>query len=363
MELQRFLELALARTGAAIQVTSDGIDALLAPAVAVGLEVPEEVRLRINGTPLAAQVPAGYGSPFLTRLCELIGSAPRRYRLELEPAAPKPERIQREAEAACAFRNATARIESIEDAVLEYMLVDFHWTAISDERSDGLLTVSTSLPGSSSPRLAAELPSYLERHPEARREWHGSPDSAATPTLEAGLGVALRAASAVARSETSPFVARMRRRLHRDLRHVCDYYDALRDEVQHGRRRSTQAAEAIAAKVKAIEAERKHRGMDLQRRYAVSLRLEPVAVLALRVRGAAVLLRLQRSKSIVTRLLGWNGVARELDRWICALCGGDAPAPSVCEVFHTVCAECPTRCPTCGREACPACPPACRHAS
>jgi hypothetical protein len=362
MELQRFVEVALARAGGAVQTTANGVDALLVPAAAASLEVGEEVRLRVGGDSRPGEILAGYGSAFLARLCALVESVPRKYRLELEPAPPKRERIEREADSVLAFHGATGRIESIQDAQLEYTLVDFRYAATSDEKSEGIVTVAVSAVGTSSPRLVRELPGFIERHPEARREWRGILDREAAWPLEPSLATANRVARAVVRAETRPFVSRMGRRLQRDLRRVHDYYGALLYEVENRKRRGSEAPEKVRAKLAAVEAEKRHRGQDLQRRYAVSLRLEPVAVLALRIRGSAAVVRLQRRKAATTLLLGWNGVARELDHWICTTCGAEAPSPVVCAAFHLVCAECPRRCETCGRDACPACAPACRCA-
>jgi hypothetical protein len=347
MQLDRFLDSVLSRAGSAMQPVPGGYDALLAPATAAALGVPDEVHLHLGPDPGPGEVAAGYGSSFLGAVCTLAQSVARRYRLELECAPPKRERIEREALAACVFRNASARLESIDDAVLRYTIVDFRYAATSDEKSEGLVTVAVSSTGTASPRLAATLGEFLVRHPESRREWRGEASQEESWPIQAALESAVRVARPIVRAETRAFVARMERRMTRDLRRVHEYYGALRDEVKANKRGASRAPEKVEAKLAAIEAEQSHRIQDIQRRYTVTLALEPIAALALRIRGLDVQLRAQRRRATALLRLGWNGVARELDGWICVSCGAPAPSATLCESFHPSCLACSNRCAGC----------------
>ncbi len=359
MELERFLETALGRAGSVVQPVPGGFEALLAPAVAAALEVPEEVRLHLGRDPGPGAVAASYGSGFLGRLCALAGNAGKLYRLELEPSPTKRERIERELETTCTFRNAVFRLESIADETLEYLLVDFKYVATSDDKTEGLLGVTVSPSDTASPRLASALDGFLGRHPDAHRPWRGTAANATGVTLEPSIETAFLAARAIARAEIGAFVTRMQRRMSRDAQRVTGYYSALRDEVNRRGRRGDGAEEKMQAKSAAIDAELRHRLLDIQRRYTVTLGLEPVAILALRIRGTAIRLRVQRRKAAATLRLGWNGVARELDCWICVSCGSQTRSPSVCENFHPTCADCPATCPACDRPTCRRCGPSC----
>lgn len=143
----------------------------------------------------------------------------------------------------------------------------------------------------------------------------------------------------------------------RDMRRVGEYYDTLHGEIERKRGRGREAPELLQEKVDAVEGERRRREQDLRRRYAVTLRVDPVAVLALRVSGLRLHAKLQRRKAERPAVLGWNPVARQLDAWLCATCGGEAGLPALCDRLHLLCAACPPECPDCRRDSCPACRP------
>jgi hypothetical protein len=264
------------------------------------------------------------------------------------------ERVEREASAAVSFRNAVGRIESVEPEVLEYLLFDFRYAALSEERHEGLLSVALNAEGGWSPGFGAALDRRLADHPEARRSW---PVDRAEPDPRPLYPAARSLALAGALSASGPFIARMERRLNRDLRRVGEYYDGLRQEVER-RRTGGQQTERLGEKLEAVEGERKRRQQDLRRRYAGTLRVEPLGVLAVRVSGLRLKGRLRRRKSERALRLGWNPIARCWDGWICAGCGGGAGLPASCDRLHLLCPLCPPECPDCGRDSCPACRPA-----
>lgn len=353
MELARFVESALRRTGGLTEVRgADLVYAVLPPAVATALGVAEEARLRLFGTPGPDEAPAGYGSNLLSQICSLGEGTGRRHRLELAAVLPKRERVERDAQAALCFQNAVARVESLEQTTLHYLVADFRYAALCEETQEGLLTVALDPHGGSSPRLANALPDYIAEYPDARRAWAG-PDEPFD--LGALLGAARALALTRAAGETQSYVKRLERRLARDVRRVEEYYDALRKEVDTRRGKVREDPELLSQKRQAIETERQRRQQGLRRRYTVTLRLEPIGVLAVRVTGLRLECRLQRRKGERRAQLGWNPVARQFDRWLCEGCGDEAAVPTLCDKLHLLCSACPPACLECGRPACPAC--------
>lgn len=354
MELQRFVGSTLQRLGCVAEVVDgDALEVLLPSPIAASLGLPEEGRLRLSGAPQAGEVHAGYGSALLSQICSLTEGAGRRFRAELALSLPKRERVEREALSVVSFRNAVGRIESIEPDRLDYLAFDFCYAALSEERHEGLLSVAVNLDGGWSPGLGEALERSLSRHPETRQPWTAVP---AEPDPRPHYAAARSLALARALSESRPFIARMERRMNRDLRRVGEYYDALRQEVERKRTRGRRG-EPSREKVEAVEGERRRRQQDLRRRYAVTLRVEPLALLALRMTGLRLQARLQRRKNEKRVRLGWNPVARRWDAWLCAGCGGEAGLPALCDRLHLLCPGCPPECPDCGRDACPACRP------
>lgn len=361
MDLQRFVDAVLTLHGCVTQPHGDGrVDVILGAPVAARLGVAEESRFWLravdpaDSSPAAASpamatdgVLAGYGTGVLGAICSMAAELGRVYRVELAPPPPKPERVEREADSVLMFQNGIARLEAIETCILHYLIVDFRYSALSEDRHEGLLAVALNLEGGgSSPTLPARLPAYLTEHPEARRPWQGVQEHA---NVQPALVRAHLQALHMARVETHAFRTRLGRRLHRDRRRVDTYYETLRQEVARRRSREPEDADRLQEKLAAIEAERRHKYRDLDRRYTVRLRLEPLAVLLLRTTGLALRIRLQRSKKALAARLGWNGVARVLDQWTCDSCGAETKVPGLCESLHRLCSACSSRCRACGR--------------
>lgn len=346
MDLQSFVGAVLTRCGGVVEPKADDrILALLPAPVAASLGVGEEVGFCLRGAASPGEIHAGFGAATLARICALADTLQRCYRVEIGAPPPKKERVEREAEAALAIRDGTAKIDDIEASVLDYIVADFRYVALSEDRHEGLVSVALDLgSGCSSPGLARGLDAYLFAHPETRRTWTGAAG-------HEGVGEPIervsRLALACARAETAPFVARMARRLQRDAARIDDYYRTLRDEVERRRGRAADVDAKLDAKVAAIEAEKLRRRGDLERRYAVRLRLEPLAVLHVRASGLAVRIRLRRRGATSEVRLGWNAVARELDRWTCDACGREEQAPALCDALHRLCAGCAPRCTVC----------------
>lgn len=356
MNLDRFLALTLERQGCVTEVCSDDqLEAMLTPSVAAALGVSESVRLRLRGSPTRGDVHVGYGSGLLPRVAELARAGRRLFQVELDFPPPKKERVEREAEALLVFANGVGRIEAITDAVLDYLVCDFRWQALSEDRQEGLLAVGIRVSGGSSPGLAMRLPGLLAERQEVRRACSATlPTELVTTTFE----VAQRTAAARLSREAQAFVARMERRMLRDGRRVSDYYASLRSEAAEARARARSRPGATADKLTAIDAEERRRLQDLERRYAVQLRLEPLAVLHVRLQGLLLRARIQRRRASLSTSIGWNAIARALDRWVCDGCGAEVDVPALCEALHRLCSRCPADCPRCKRSACRACGPA-----
>lgn len=353
MELGEFLAAALQRAGGLAEAEhEDRLEVLLPPAVAASLDLAEEASLRLRGEVRPGEAYAGYGSDLLARIGAVAAGTGRRFRLELDLPLPKRERVRREGEEVLRLRNATARLASIETTTLGYLVFDFRYAALSEDRAEGLLSVAVNRDGGWSPGLAPALAAFLSAHPGARRPWSAGANGTDSGRLyPAACSLVLR----LALEEIRPFIARMERRLTRDLRRIGDYYAALRDEVQRRGARGRGSPEVVRGKLEAIEAERCRRGQDARRRYAVQIQLEPLGALAVRVTGLLLHARLRRRKAEADARLGWNPLARRLDRWLCSGCGGDAGVPFLCDRLHVLCAACPPQCPGCGRGACAAC--------
>ncbi len=343
MDLSVFVASTLSRAGGVAECENpDLVEAILPAAVAGSLGLPEEARLRVRGAAEAEEVHAGFGSSLLAQICALQAGATHRFRAALAPSLPKIGRVREEAERILTFQNGVGRMESLEESLLRYLAFDFRYQAISDERHEGLLSVAVDGEMGWTPDLPRAIGDYLARHPHARRPW---PEDGQPAGLGAGFARAMALARARTREAAEGFIARMARRLRRDTRRVEEYYGALEEEIE--RRRGRETPERLRSKADAIGAERRRRLHDLQRRHAVTLRVEPLCVLVLATPGLTLRARLHRRKNERRVTIGWNPITREFDCWLCEGCGAAAGLPVICDAMHLLCARCAGPCPAC----------------
>lgn len=353
MDLARFVESSLKRAGCLTEcVETDVVVAILPSQVAVSLQVPEEVRLRVRGVPASGELHAGVGSTLLAQICTLSSGTTRRFRAVPATPVPRRERVLKDVQRALTFQNAVGRLESIEEESLMYLAFDFRFEALSEERYEGLLSVAVDREAGWSPDLARLL---LAGAGAANGAWTEPPPPEEPGEVGAGYRRAQRLAMALAREASRGFIDRMTRRLRRDTRRAEEYYGALGVEIERRRSRGRETPEMLRAKVQAVETEKGRRLHDLERRYAVTLRLEPLCLLSMRMAGLSLKAKLLRRKNERIIRLGWNPLTREFDRWLCGGCGGPAGIPSVCDQMHLLCGPCASPCASCGHRACPAC--------
>jgi hypothetical protein len=343
MDLSVFVASTLNRAGGVAECDRhDLVEAILPPAVAAALGLSEEARLRVRGAAEAEEVHAGFGTSLLAQICALQAGASHRFRAALAPSLPRSGRVREEAERVLTFQNGVGRMEALEESVLNYLVFDFRYEALSEEKHEGLLSIAVAGDMGWTPDLPQALSVYLAGHPHAGRPW---PEDGQTADLRPGYARARALAMARAREAAEGFIARMARRLRRDTRRVEEYYGDLEAEVE--KRRGRETPERLRSKVEAIGAERTRRLHDLQRRHAVTMKVAPLCVLVLATSGLTLRARLHRRKNDRRVQISWNPITREFDRWLCEGCGDAAGLPALCDAMHLLCARCAGSCAAC----------------
>jgi hypothetical protein len=148
--------------------------------------------------------------------------------------------------------------------------------------------------------------------------------------------------------------AAVARRRDRERSRIDEYFGSLIDEAKRPRRQIAQGA--IAARVAALHAEHTAKLRDLTARYALRVRIEPVAVAAIAMRVAEIRIRLRRRKGERELVLHVPPHARTPDALACIGCPGTTRAPLLCDdALHVLCETCASD--TSGRPRCPACRP------
>ena len=123
-----------------------GLEVILPTALQQTLDLPEHGTLAFSG-----EVPDGWRrvvleSDWLDRLGGLLANDGREARLQLATeAVTAPANPERILEHRLRLNNAVYRLQGVEECYTQYVLHTFRYTAISDEKRDGLIQIGRNL--------------------------------------------------------------------------------------------------------------------------------------------------------------------------------------------------------------------------
>jgi len=369
-KLLNFVETILELEGAVTErIAPDGLEVLTPPALQQALGIPELARFGF-GTDLPEHAQrVTLESDWMNRLERVMSTRGRHARQILRVDCPAPSKPERIIEHTLELTNATYRLRGVTPAWTRYLLMAFRYTAISDEKRDGILHFGLNLKNGSTldnlldPLLyaAAEATGNRATFPEETR----LPASWETAWRAAVLN---RALPTRIRSRLDRFLSSMQRRQERDLKRIYNYHTELRQEALErvhqlqqktdlsDRQRSEQ--KRAEQRLEAILREYQAKIGDLRQKYA--MRVECVWVqtleLIMPVQRFEVLIR--RRKGERRLALDWNPVARKLEQAPCEYSHTWERPRAVCDDrLHLVTPEAYRPCTQCNKIFCRACHP------
>ncbi len=373
--LRDFVAGALEINGAVIEpLAPDGLEVLSPEPVRKVMGWPELARLGFGMERPAGAIPIGLEGDWLDRFGALLGERGRWAERQVTltgPASPgNPERVL---ERALDLPNAVWRFQGIGETWTRLLLLSFRYTALSDEKREGLVWLGFNL------GTGAVLGDMLER---LRSRLELEPDWVAPePAVRAAAGPGWDAATLEAkvkpllehcvRAGLAPFLQAMRRRLERDRNRVHSYHDDLRqaalkrltaisgakgEKPEADRKRETMRAEAI-------EREYHVKLDDLRRNYALRVTVEWVQALDLYVPAHRIGVAIRRRKGERLIQLDWHPLLRLAEPPPCDWGLGSGRTRLVCDGnLHLTEPEGQAPCPFCGKGWCRACHPgSCPH--
>jgi len=360
----------LEHEGALVEpIEPQGLEAMLPGNLQQPLRAPEFLRLGF-----AAELPTGADrasleSDWLERFGELLGERGRRLKFAINAAAPPLGHIERTVEHNVALQNAVYRLSQTEQAWTRYLIFIFRYTAISDEKREGIIRFGFNLINGSAidPMVDQMLASALD---EGATETVTKPAASQLPadwTTERLKKAVTRALPVRVRAHLGQFVNGMQRRLDRDLDRLHEYFSGLREESWRKLKKAKGDAARERLRIEAAEREYQAKVADLKQKYDLRVNLEPVQTLELISQVQRVTLVIKRRKGERKLTLDWNPIARRLDSPPCewsfvaegsrVVCDdqlhivsppGHAPCPQCDREYCRVCS--PRRCPKCGKE-------------
>lgn len=366
--LQQFAAEVLEQAGAVVEpIEPEGLEVLVPPELQQTLKLPEMARLGFGPeTPPGAQR-VTLESDWMERLSGLLGFHGQHLVrvLEADNAPPgDPERILRHG---LELTNAAWRLQTVEPAWTRYLILSFLYTAISDEKRDGILQVGFNLAN------GATLDELLERLLTAA-------DTADAGSLPAGAvlpepwprqrleTVLRRALPPRVRQRLEPFLKGLYRRQQRDLDRLYQYHDDLRREAaerlaalpQSGTLtdRQESARQRDLLRLEAIGREYQAKVADLRQKYAMTVDVAWVQTLELITPVQRFEVLIKRRKGERRLHLDWNPIAHRLEQAPCEYSYTWERPREVCdEALHLVSPAAHGPCPQCGKVWCRACAP------
>lgn len=371
-----FIDL-LEHSGAVIEKMDDGaIEALLTPEASKILEIPEDSRLCFSYDAVQGKnIYASYDSELFKASVRLLEGGGR-YALGLfEAPVQNLSKLVHLVEGRISFHNAVFRLEKTETRKIPYLLTVFRYTALSDEKHEGIVTVLLNSENLSVAAMPEGMTDILGRLKESDtlnpvEILPEIPDK----DMERLFRAAHFAAMGMVKARLSEFVKSLDRRLNRDVRRVFEYYETMKSETVKAIKKNAvkdggnidkqiqektvkgEGIERLLSKLDAIDAERKWKVQDLIAKYSLSIKVEPVSTVCIIADVPVFKIKIKRRLASRDFPVTYNPIVRHLDPLPCESCFSPGHGYYVCDdKLHIICGNCFRPCAKCGKEYCRAC--------
>ena len=375
----------LTERGAVVEPSAEGLEVLLPAEVAGVLEIPEHANLSFSGDSREG-ISVSYDSELLKKMARLMGDGGKFSTVSLAPPSVRLEKLEERLDHKVVFHNAVFHVERKEERRVSYLLGYSKYSALSDDRQEGVLaclvnemnlsaqkatfeTLDLIDPSNRAPALAGGSQSELQPAgvPESASDLPvGLHDYVEAPAGETERESSERVLTAfwhaqekIVKEELSDFLLSVERRMNRDIRRVHDYYQTLIHEHRQWLERKAAAAEEkekTAGKIEAIERELQGKIQDLIGKFSLELQIEPISFIRIETMSPTWWLSVKRRKEARPFPLTYNPISKSLDPLPCEACFYPAKGHYVCDDrLHIVCRQCFAPCLRCGKIYCGAC--------
>ncbi|MFN0088567.1 MAG: hypothetical protein ACKVX9_24475 [Blastocatellia bacterium] len=351
----------LEHEGALVEfIEPEGLEVMLPEEFRREWRAPELLRLGFAAELPAAAERASLESDWLERFSHLLGARGQRLKFAPNLSLPPISGLERTVEHQVQLLNAVYRIAGTQHDWTRYQIFVFRYTAISDEKREGIIRFGFNLlNGSAVDPFVDGLMAMV--HDREIGEAVVKPAPAQLPAdwpAERMQRAVARVLPRLVREHLGPFVQGMQRRLDRDLARVHDYFSDLRAEAFRKLKKARGDSAREQLRIDAAEREYQAKVADLRQKYDLRVRVELIQTLDLLCPVQRVTLVIKRRKGERKLALDWLPFVRALDPLPCEWSFTAAGPRVVCDDrLHLVCPEGHAPCPECGREYCRACSP------
>jgi len=379
----------LTYNGSVTEMTNDGfMELILTPHVSNILGLPEYTRMSFTAVEDVDVIYGSYGSDFLDSLSRLFEGKGRFSIARFPSSILNVEKLMKVVNERVTFSNATFRIEGTEVKDVSYLLIHFRYTALSDEKREGILPLLINETNLSVTILETNVITELTEDKER---------GDTSLSLQKALQAAYTACSQMVRERENDFIKSLERRLNRDIKRIYEYYSAMREEtvkvIKQNLLESMMATQQMTLakamvevekiinedrlgslaeektdklikKLKAIDTEKKWKVQDLIGKYAMNILIEPISIVRIYVETLIFWIDIKRRLASRRFPVTYNPVTRHLDLMPCESCFVpqrphyvcDDNLHIICNNCFKVCSDCDKRyCSICHKEGCPRC--------
>lgn len=357
--MHRFVAGLLAECGALVEpIDPDGLEVIAPPPIQQILGVGEFCRFGFGASLPEGARRIGIESDWLDRFQRMLGERGRWSRLVLNPGTRKAPDAERVLAQELALENATFRLLEVVPAWTRYLVLDFRYTAISDEKREGTQRLAINLATGAMPEAMLDR---LVPGPDDEPLETIPADAALPPDWEPARVIeqVRRALPWRIEAALAPFVKGLRRRLDRDLDRLHAYHNDLHREASRRLAQlapGDQARQRETPRIEAIARDYRAKLDDVGRKYALRVTANWVQTLDVTMPVYRLKAQIRRRKAERVMLFDWNTLSRRLDPPPCeASWSGERPRLVCDDALHLVAPAGLAPCGGCGRGYCRAC--------
>ncbi len=344
------------------RIEPEGLEAMLPAKIQEQLRTPEFLRLGF-----AAELPentqrVSLESDWLDKFGQLISRRGERCKFVANVELPPLSYSRRAVEHGVVLQNAVYRHSKVEPAWTRYLILLFRYTAISDEKREGVIKLGFNLLNGSAidafidVLLVAALDAHL---PEAvtKPEANQLPEVWSAARLKK---IVTRSVHHRVSAQLDQFLNGMQRRLDRDLERLHEYFTGLREESLRKLKKQKGDSARERLRLESTAREYQAKVADLKQKYDLRINVEFSQLLEFICPVHRVTLVVKRRKGERELSLDWNPLSRMLDPLPCEWSFVAEGKRVVCDdSLHIISPEGHAPCVQCGKEYCRVCSP--RH--
>ncbi len=347
----------LEKDGAVVEKVDDSLmEVILPDSLSKTLNLPEYLVFAFNdkSAELADQV-ITYDSDIINKFADIVNKRGTFSQWTAPDLYLKTDKMGEILQKKLILNNATYRLNGFEEKVVSYLLLNYKYTAISDEKKDKLISIVVN------ELTLSTLDDFTNRinlFDKSESEGFSALKTEERLPIRNILYAGNHGIKSRIKRELYDFEKSMNRRLQRDINRLESYYSLLKKEVEKKIAKKGLIGEEKKRellRIKAIDVEHKKKILDQIDKYSIKIECELISALRIVIPSVVLKVIVYRKKENKGVLLCWNPVLKELEKISCESCYYHSSSHFVCNSLHILCPDCYIKCSSCEKWTCRVC--------